>query len=129
MWLAEHARRGHHDSDTDMEGAQAASTNNGNFCALLNFHISVGDTILREYLQSAARNVHFPRCSILGDHIYNAIIRKVRSGPCSTSIADEVTDCFTKEQLCIVIRYVDPETAYIREDLVTFLECDSGSTG
>ena len=43
-------------------------------------------------------------------------------------IADEVTDCSNKEQLCIVIRYVEPETASIREDLVTFLECDSGIT-
>ena len=28
---------GHRDSGTDMEGEQAASTNHGNFCALLNF--------------------------------------------------------------------------------------------
>ena len=44
-------------------------------------------------------------------------------------IADEVTDCSTKEQLCIVVRYIDPETNGIREDLVSFLECDSGHTG
>ena len=44
-------------------------------------------------------------------------------------IADEVTDCSKKEQLCIVIRYVEPETASIREDLITSLECDSGITG
>ena len=44
-------------------------------------------------------------------------------------IADEVTDCSNNEQLCIVIRYVEPETASIREDLVTFLECDSSITG
>ena len=30
---------------------------------------------------------------------------------------------------CIVIRYVEPDTSYIREDLVTFLECDSGVSG
>ena len=35
---------GHRDSGINMEGVQAASTNHGNFCALLNnFHISVGD--------------------------------------------------------------------------------------
>ena len=44
-------------------------------------------------------------------------------------IADEVTDCSNKDQLCIVLRYVDPETNAIREDLVSFLECDSGFTG
>ena len=29
----------------------------------------------------------------------------------------------------MVLRYVDPESSFIREDLVTFLECDSGTTG
>ena len=56
-------------------------------------------------------------------------LKKVRSSVCYTLIADEVTDCSNKEQLCIVIRYVEPETASIREDLVTFPECDSGITG
>ena len=34
------ALHGHHDSGIDMEGVQAANTNLGNFCALLNFRIS-----------------------------------------------------------------------------------------
>ena len=29
---------------------------------------------------------------------------------------------------CIVLRYVDPETNAIQEDLVSFLECDSDLT-
>ena len=33
---------GHRDSGTDMEGAQAASTNHGNFCAFLNFISRLG---------------------------------------------------------------------------------------
>ena len=48
--------RCHRDSVSDMEGLQTASTNHGNFCVLLNFRISAGDTILRDHLQSAARN-------------------------------------------------------------------------
>lgn len=44
-------------------------------------------------------------------------------------IADEVTDCLNKEQLCIVVRYVDEESFSINEDLVTFLEFDSGISG
>ena len=129
------ALRGHRDSGPDMEGVQAASTNHGNFCALLNIRISAGDTILRDHLQSAARNATYTSphiqnqlISIHGDHIY-AILRKVLSSLCHTLIADEVTDCSNKEQLCFVIRYVEPGTASIREDLVTLLECDSGITG
>ena len=44
-------------------------------------------------------------------------------------IADEVTDCSNKEQLSIVLRYIELETSSIGEDLVAFLECDSGTTG
>ena len=51
------ALHGHRDSGTDMEGVQAASTNHGNFCALLNFRISAGN--LRDHLQSAARNATY----------------------------------------------------------------------
>ena len=43
--------------------------------------------------------------------------------------ADEVTDSSNKEQLSVVLRYVDPDDSSIREDLVTFLECVSGITG
>ena len=56
-------------------------------------------------------------------------MKKVRSSLCYTLIADEVTDCSNKEQLCIVLRYVEPMTSVIKEDLVTILECDSGITG
>ena len=44
-------------------------------------------------------------------------------------MADEVTDCSNTEQFSMVFRYVDPETSLIREDLVDFLECNTGVTG
>ena len=98
-----------------MEGVQAASTDQGNFCVFLNFCISAGDTILRDHLQNTARNATYTSpniqnqlIGILGDHICNAILRKVRSSLCYTLIADEVTDCSNKEQLGILIRYVEP---------------------
>ena len=91
---------------------------------------------MRDHLQIAARittyaspGIQNQLISIPGDHICNAILRKICSSLCYTLIADEVTNCSNKEQLCIVIRYVKPETASIREDLVTFLECDSGIAG
>ena len=72
---------GHCDSGTDMEGVQAVSTNHGNFCALLDFRILAGDTILRDHLRSAARNITYTSptiqnqlISILGDHTCNAIL-------------------------------------------------------
>lgn len=44
-------------------------------------------------------------------------------------MADQVTDCSNTEQLSMVLRYVYPETSLIREDLVDFLECNTGITG
>ena len=130
------ALRGHRDSGTDLEGLESGRRNHGNFWALLHFRISAGDNILRDHLQSAPRNATYTSpdvqnqiINILGDQIRDKILSKVRSSPCYTLIADEVTDCSNKEQLCIVLRYVEPDSSSIREDLVTFLECDSGVTG
>ena len=127
--------RGHRDSGIDLE-VQGAQSNHGNFWALLNFRILAGDTHLRDHLQRAARNATYTSSetqnqfiNILGDHIRDTILRTVRTSQYYTLIADEVTDCSNKEHLCIVLRYVEPETFFIREDLVTFLECDSGITG
>ena len=41
-------------------------------------------------------------------------------------IADEVTDASTREQLSIVLRYVDSTTLTVREDLVGFLSAIQG---
>ena len=110
--------------------------NHGNFRALLDFRISSGDTLLQEHLQKAGRNAIYTSpdiqnqiINILGDQIRDKILKKVCSSSCYTLIADEVTDCSNKEQLCIVLRYVESGSGLIREDLVAFLECDSGVTG
>ena len=44
-------------------------------------------------------------------------------------IADEVTNCSNKEQLSLVLRYVEPDSLLIRKDVVGFFECDTGITG
>ena len=44
-------------------------------------------------------------------------------------IADEVTDSSNKEQLGVVLRYVNPTDKCNREDLVSFLECSGGISG
>ena len=44
-------------------------------------------------------------------------------------IADEVTDISNKEQLSLVLRYIDNDSLLVREDLVGFFECDTGIAG
>ena len=44
-------------------------------------------------------------------------------------VADEVTDISNKEQLSFVARYVYHDSLLVREDLVAFIECDTGISG
>ena len=91
---------------------------------------------MRDHLAHAPRNALYTSpdiqnqiIDILGDHIREKILHRVRQAHVFTVIADEVSDCANKEQLSLVLRYVNPEDSCIREDFVTFIECDSGITG
>ena len=67
--------------------------------------------------------------AVLADHIRDQIIAKVRAARWFAVVADEVTDAANKEQLSLVLRYVDPNELIVCEDLVGFFECDIGITG
>ena len=66
---------------------------------------------------------------VLADQVKQNILQKVQAVKWYTVIADEVTDVSTKEQLSIVLRYVDSVSLVDREDLVYFTECDTGISG
>ena len=130
------ALRGHRDSITDLEKDQLEAINHGNFWALLNFRVDAGDVVLEEHLAHSARNATYTSpsiqnqlISVLADQIRHKIITRVKSAKWYSVLADEVTDASNKEQLTIVLRYVDGESQLIREDFVGFFECDSGITG
>ena len=130
------ALRGHRDSLTDVERDILGSDNHGNFLALLNFRIEAGDTVLGEHLSTAARNATYTSNTIqnqivdvLSDQVKQQIIQKVKAAKWYTVIADEVTDVSNKEQLSVVLRYVESDTLVVREDLVCFTECDTGTSG
>ena len=61
---------------------------------------------------------------VLGDYILHKI--NVKEVKYFSVIAD---DSSNKEQLAVVLRYVNPSDHCIREDLVCFLECSGGITG
>ena len=108
----------------------------GNFWALLNFRVSAGDSVLRDHLAKAAANAKYTSPSIqnevadiLGTQIKRNILDRVRRAKLFSVVADEVTDSSNKEQLALALRYVDHGNLQIREDLVEFIECDTGVTG
>ena len=93
-------------------------------------------TVLGEHLASAPRNATYTSSiiqnqiiDILADQIRQKIIRKVQGAKWFSVVADEVTDVSNKEQLSLVLRYVDPDTLLVREDLLGFFECDTGISG
>ncbi len=130
------ALRGHRDSALDLERDVDSTMNHGNFLALLKFRIDAGDSVLDEHLSTAARNATYTSKTIqnqiirvLAEQVTNHIIDKIKAAQWFTVIADEVTDVSNREQLSIVLRYVDNTTLMVREDLVGFFECDFGITG
>ena len=60
--------------------------------------------------------------------ICEQIIADVRASTLFSILADEVTDCPTKEQMSLVLCYVDRKRE-IQEKFVTFIHCDSGISG
>ena len=130
------ALRGHCDNATDIENEPLDTENHGNFRALLNFSVDAGDTVLGEHLKAAAKNatctspvIQNQIIDVLEDQIRSETIRRVQKANWFTVIADEVTDVSNKEQLSLVLRYIDPDTCLVREDLVGFFGCDQGISG
>ena len=128
--------RGHRDNSTDIERDLSGSENHGNFLALLKFRVDAGDTVLGEHLASSARNATYTSpviqnqiIDVLSDQVRQKIVQKVRKARWFSVVADEVTDVSNKEQLSLVLRYVDIETLLVREDLVGFFECRNGISG
>ena len=129
------ALRGHRDNTLDIERDEAGLLNHGNFYALLNFGIDAGDTVLEEHFSTAARNstctsntVKNQIITVLANQLTSHIVDKVKPARWFTVIADKVADVSNKEQLSIVLCYVNDATLTVREDLVGFFECDTGIT-
>ena len=92
--------------------------------------------VIGEHLATAARNATYTSSviqnqlvDVLCHQIRQKILDKVKRATWYTVIADEVTDISNKEQLSLVLRYVDPDTNQVQEDLISFFECDEGITG
>ena len=113
-----------------------ASLNCGNFRALLAFRIDSGDAILEGHLATAQKNATYVSntiqnslISVIGKSIQHKILEDIHAGSKVFSvIADEGRDCANKEQMPIVIRYMN-DLGSIREDFLAFVECQHGTTG
>ena len=118
------ALRGHRDDST------ASSCNKGNFLALLDYSIKFGNVTLEKHLKEAGRNALYTSKTIqnqviecIGEHIRDNIVGEVKEAKWFSLLCDEVTDISIKEQLSIVLRFVD-SNCDIREEFIDFVYTD-----
>jgi hypothetical protein len=126
------ALRGHRD-----DSQHYSSTNPGNFQAFLNYRVSGGDTVLAEHFQKAKKNATYRSktiqnklVKICGKQIEGKIISEITGSNCPiySVLADEAADCGNKEQMPIVLRYVDSNKE-INERFIKYVHCKEGMTG
>ena len=126
------ALRGHRD-----DSQHYTSTNPGNFQALLNYRISGGDLDLSHHFQTAKKNATYRSktiqnklVKICGMQVQNKIVSEISSSDCPiySILADEAADCGNKEQMPIVLRYVDSNKE-INERFIKCVDCKNGLTG
>ena len=105
------------------------------FISLLNQRIDAGDHVLRSHLEKGNRNSTHTSSSIqneiielIYEHILASLLYRVSSTTFCSIIVDGTTDSANIDQLCFLIRYVDPHAHEIHEDFLRFLPTTS-STG
>ena len=120
------AFRGHHDDHVNWaELEEDNSLNQGNFIELVRFRAET-DHVLSSHLQNSPSNARYTSKTIqndlievIGKCICKDIIEEVKRSKYYTVIADEVTYASNKEQLSIVLRYVQVDV--VKEVFVGFI--------
>ena len=107
----------------------------GNFIELLNFAVRRGDKVLENHLQNHQKNASYisktsqnKLISCCGQVITDKLISEVKNSKYFSILADEACDSAVKEQLSLVLRYVDSEYN-IKEDVFRFVHCKEGLSG
>lgn len=109
-----------------------STINPGNFKVLLKFRVDSGDKLLEDHLETGPWNASYTSktiqneiISIIGETIQNKILNEVcEGGKVFSVIADEARDISNKEQMPLIIRYVDKHYK-IHGKFIAFLECGS----
>ena len=124
--------RGHRD-----DSQHYCSPNPGNFQALLNFRIEAGDTKLKHHFENAqktatyrSKTIQNKLVKICGKQIQDKVISEINSSdsPFYSVLADEATECGNKEQMAIILLYIDSQKQ-INECFIKFVSCEDGVTG
>ena len=116
------ALRGHNESPS--------SSNRGNFLEILNL-VANHDGIIEERIKRGPRNATYTSSgiqntilAILGDIVRTRVCNDVKEAKMFSLLVDETKDLSKKEQMSIVLRYVDSKGT-LREHFLTFVEAAS----
>lgn len=128
--------RGHlDDSKYHVKPGEYSNAGAGNFVELLNLRVRAGDKVLESHLNKCNKNASYisktsqnKLIKCCGQFITDKIVGDVTKARFFSILADEASDINNKEQLSLVIRFVD-ESNKIREEFLKFVECSEGLSG
>ena len=132
--------RGHRNERLSFEADDPTTVlerNPGNFLALLRFRAMAGDDQILEdfHVNGPGPRITYTSPEIQNDlidccgaYIRTAVLNEVKQAPFFTVLADEAVDASSKEQMPIVLRFIDINRT-IREEFIDFVHCDFGTTG
>nr|XP_047129330.1 52 kDa repressor of the inhibitor of the protein kinase-like [Hydra vulgaris] len=128
--------RGHRDDSQYLpEAGEYSKCGTGCFNKLLNFAVRNGYDVLGSHLNNCSKNASYisktsqneiNKCC--GEEISKSILSEVRKNVFFSIFADEACDSSTKEQMSLVLRFVDSDFN-IREDFIQFIDCSEGVKG
>lgn len=108
-----------------------------NFIALLQLRADT-DPVLQNHLKYAPEHAKYlspdiqnELINICGDYVRSQLVQECNNAPCFSLIADETTDCSTKEQISLNVRYVHRpagQSVEVKEVFLGFVEAE-GLTG
>lgn len=125
------ALRGHRDDGRIKHDGSYPAENDGNFRMLLRFRVNSGDSILQAHLRDAkgtamytSKTTQNELLQISADMVRETIMQRVAAACCWVFMADETTDRANREQLVMVVRYVDKhqDLFVIREDPIQIID-------
>ena len=121
--------RGHRD---DSQYKEDQTINPGNFQALLDYRIDGGDITLQKHFETAPKNATYRSKTIQNEiiacckkYLQGVLVEEIKQAKFFSVLADEASDSSNKEQLSLVIRFIDSTTGDIREEFMEFIVCES----
>ena len=128
--------RGHRDDAKYHPEVGSYSTGGvGNFIESLNYRVRGGDKVLENHLKTCGKNRSYISktsqnkiIKCCDQVISEKIISDVKQSKFYLIIADEAADSSHKEQMSLILRFVDTDMN-IREEFIAFLQCKWGLSG